>query len=448
MKARHLKFFAVLLAALTLIGCGQGQKAPAKTRVHVVNAAPSFAQLWYLREQPLTESPEALAFKSVSAHDYDVDTYDFFVYQKRVGTGEVLATWTWIKELVEGSQYTFVLTEAAGKISPQIVEYSPTVANSSDTQIAVVHAGESLPAMDVYVQATGVGIAGAAPRGTVSFLGQVPPKTFASGDYEITLTAAGNPSNVLFASSTVNLAAGVTNVFVIADEGGLGTAPISVIQAQDSNSFVLYSTNATSGLRAINVADDGLARDFAINHEYSPPILPAVPHGTATNYVTVPVNTSLPISVTPVGNPGVLELDIPIVATAGALNTAVFAGPAGTLVSQVVTDDRRRITSEAKLRFINAANQFTTATELVLLPPGTTDQTTIAPLTGLGAPSVTDYLYITPGEYDLLFRETVTNTVRTAPTHVNLVSGGIYGVMTLNGPDTATASVVFIDDTP
>jgi hypothetical protein len=443
MKARQLKFIAALLATLTLIGCGQGRQAPAKTRVRIVNAAPSFAQLSYRREQ--TDTIDALAFKGVASHDYDVDTYDYNVYLTRVTTGELLNHWTWSKELLAGKDYTFVLAQAAGQVSPQIVEYTPKLANSGDTQIAVVHAGETLPAMDVYVQPTGVGIAGATPRGSVSFLGQIAPKTFASGDYEITLTAAGNPSNVLYASTAVNLAAGITNVLVIADEGGQGTAAISLVMSQES-SFVLYSANATSGVRTINAANDGMARDVAINHEYSPPILPAAPYGTATSYVIVPANPSLPISVTPVGNPGVLELDAQLSAGAGTLNTVLFAGPAGTLTYQVVTDDRRRVTGEAKLRFINGANQFTTVTEIVLLPPGTTDQTTITASAAIVAPAVTDYLYIKPGEYDLLFRETGTNAVRAGPIHVNLADGGIYGVMALNGPDTATASVVFIDD--
>ncbi len=447
MKSHHVKFLAVLLAAFALIGCDQGRQTPAKTRVHIVNAAPSFAELWYQREHSTLEQQDALAFKAVAAHDYDADTYDFFVYQKRVATQDVLQTWTWIKQLVGDKQYTFVLAESAGKLSPQIVEYSPKFANAGDTQIAVVHAGETLPAMDVYVQPTGVGIAGATPRGTVAFLGQIAAKTFASGDYEMTLTAAGNPSNVLFAATPVNLAAGITNVFVIADERGLGTAAISVVVAQDT-SFNLYSANATGSVRAINVADDGAARDFAINHEYSPPVLPAIPYGTVTGYVTVPVTTGVPISVTPVGNPGVIELDAELSAPSGALSTVMFAGPAGTLTPQIVIDDRRRITSEAKLRYFNAASQFTTATELVLLPPGTTDQATVAPTTVLGAPALTDLVYSKPGEYDLLFRETGTNIVRAGPIHVNLADGGIYGIITLNGPDTATARVVFIDDTP
>jgi hypothetical protein len=252
---------------------------------------------------------------------------------------------------------------------------------------------------------------------------------------------------VQLAVIAVTLAAGVTNVFVIADEHGAGTAPLSVIMAQDTP-FVLYATTATAGLRAVNFADDGAARDLAINHEYAPPILPAIPFGTMTSYVTVPVNASLPVTLTPVGNPGVLEFDGQLSAPAGTLSTMLFTGPAGTLRSQVLPDDRRRIKSEAKLRWFSGASQFTTVTELVLLPPGTTDQTTIGATTALGAPTMGDYLFVKPGEYDLLFRETGTNAVRAGPIHVNFAEGGVYGVVTVNGPDTATASVTFVDDTP
>lgn len=447
MKARHLTLFAVLLTALTLVGCENGRKAPAKTRVHVANAAPSFIQLWFQREQPLGVSPDALAFKAVTAYDYDVDTYDFFVYQRRAASQELLNTWTWKKELLADKEYTFVLAESAGQVVPQMVEYTPKLANAGDTQIAVVHAGEHLPPMDVYVQPTGSGIAGATPRGTVSFQGQIAPKTFASGEYEITLTAAGNPSSVLFASSAVNLAAGVTNVFAITDEGGQGPETTSIVAAQE-NSFVLYSANATGGVRALNVADDRQPRDLVINHEYSPPILPAIPYGTVSTYATVPVNPSLPITITPAGNSGVLEYDATFSAPAGTLSTVVIAGPAGTLTPQIVTDDRRRIRSEAKLRFFNAANQFTTATELVMVPPGITDQTTVGPSATLLAPSATDYVYAKPNEYDLVLREIGTNVVRAGPIHVTLVDGGIYGVVALNGPDTATMTLVYTDDTP
>jgi hypothetical protein len=446
MKARHIKLFALLLAAFALVGCDQGKKSPAKTHVNVVNVAPSFAQLWYQREHSTTEAEDALAFKAVTAHDYDVDTYDFYAYHKQVATQAILNTWTWVKELVADKNYTFVLAEAGGQISPQIVEYSPKLANSTDTQIAFVHAGENLPGMDVYVLPTGTSIAGATPRGTVNFLGHISPLTLATGDYDITLTPAGDPGTVLFTSGAVTLGAGLTNVFAITNEAGQGTEAISIVMAHD-NPFILYTANATAKVRVINVADDGAARDFAVNHEYSPPLLPALPFGTVTSYVEVPVNATLPITATPAGNSGVLEFDTTLSSAPGTLLTVMISGPAGTLTPHIVTDDRRRITSEAKLRLFNAASQFTTGTDMVLAPVGA-DQTTLLPTTTIAAPTVTDYLYSAPGTYDLYFRETVTNAVRAGPIRVNLVSGGIYGFLILNGPDTATVTVVNTDDTP
>src|SRR5436189_5111595 len=122
MKACHLTSFALLLAALTLVGCDQGRQAPAKTHVQIVNAAPTFAQLSYRREQ--TDTRDALAFKGIAAHDYDADTYDFHAYQVRVEPpGDLIKTWSWTKELVADENYTFVLTEAAGEVSPQMVQY-------------------------------------------------------------------------------------------------------------------------------------------------------------------------------------------------------------------------------------------------------------------------------------------------------------------------------------
>ena len=43
-------------------------------------------------------------------------------------------------------------------------------------------------------------------------------RTIASGDYELWLTEAGNPANVLLSTTTFPLAAGVTSTFVVVPE--------------------------------------------------------------------------------------------------------------------------------------------------------------------------------------------------------------------------------------
>ncbi len=445
MNLRYFSLFASLCAALALTGCDSGRKVPPKTHVRVVNVAPGFAALRYQREH--TDAPDDLAFKGFAQHDYDEDTYDFYVFERSLSSTTTGRTWTFSKQLLGTSNYVFVLAEAGDDILPQVVEYPTKLADSGDTQVAVVHAVEGLSAVDVYLQPTGVGIAGATPLGNLDFLSQLAPQTLTNGDYELTLTAAGDPSNVLFVSGSVTLAAGITNVFVISGEASLGTAAISVVMAQD-NPANLYSTNATAALRVVNAAADGQPRDFAVNNEFSPPLFSAVPYGAATSYVTVPLASDLPINVTPVGNPGALELTSTIATLPGQQYTVVFSGDAGALTYNILTEDRRRIVHEPKLQIFDEASQFTTTTEYVLLPPGTADPSTIGAYQALLAPSVTVFSAVPAGTYDLLLRETSTQAVRAGPIPVTFNDGGLYTILTLNGPDTATANVVFLDDPP
>jgi Domain of unknown function (DUF4397) len=445
MKLRYLTIFALSCAAFALSGCDGGRKAPPKTYVRVANVAPSFAALRFQREQ--TDAPDDLAFKGASAlHEYDEDTYDFYVYERSL-TSTLGNSWTFSKQLDSTTEYLFVLAEVAGQVSPQIVEYPAMLAGSGDAQIAVVQADEGLAAVDVYLQPGGAGIAGATPLGSLAFLDRVAPQTHASGDYELTITPAGDPSNVLFTSTTLPLTAGLTTVFVITAENGFSTAALSVLMLQE-NPAALYSTDSTATVRVINAAADGQPRDFAVNNEFAPPLFSAIPYGTVTSDATVPLASELPINVTPVGNPGALELTSTLATGPAQQYTLVFEGDAGALTYNITTEDRRRIAKESKLQIFDAATQFTTGTEYVLLPPGTTDPSTVAAYKGLLAPSVAPFDAVAPGDYELLLRETVTDVVRAGPIPVTFAQGGLYTILTLNGPDTATANVVFLDDQP
>ena len=62
--------------------------------------------------------------------------------------------------------------------------------------------------------------------------------------------------------------------------------------------------------------------------------------------------------------------------------------------------------------------------------------------------SGTDYLAIGRGDYDLYLRSSWASTVIAGPLRVSLAAGGIYGVLAIDGPDTATAGMVLFDDFP
>jgi hypothetical protein len=432
MKLRHIVSLAFLCGAAALSGCDGGREAPGRVNLRVANAAPGFAQLGYQRERAPRESPASLAFKSATLFSYDVDTYDFFVFERVLAGGR---TWSFEQTLRGNNDYTVILTENAGEVVPVVLEYENP--STSTAQIVALHAG-GLPAVDVYLEPPGAGIVGAAPRSSLAERGQSGPRTLTPGEYELWLTAAGNPATVLFTSVPIALAGGETTVLVVTPEQGAGTATLSVMLLQASPA-VLFDRNATSEVRVINGAADRQPRDFALNNEFSPPLFSAIPFGTPTAYVPVPVASAQPINVTPVGNPGVLELSQSLTMTPGQRGTILFGGETGSLLNVVVGDDGRRLVGEAKVRLL--------ALDFLLLEPGA-DPALFAPDVQLLHPGAGDYVPRGPGEYDLYLRQSGTSTIVYGPTRLTLAAGGIYGVLAVNGPDASTADVVLFDDFP
>ncbi len=442
MYLRHVVTCSVLGLAFALAGCDQGREDPPDVVVRVTNAAPSFATLNYRREQSRSEP---LAYKGSTVDiTYDVDTYDFFVDETSL-TATAPRSWTFSRQLEVDRRYQFVITEVAGEPQTVVIDQSP--APAAEARIYGLNAGENLPALDLYLQAPGIGIAGATPRGTFGAREQLAPFTIPSGDYELFLTAAGDPSNVVLASTTVVIAAGSNQTFIVVPEPGAGPSALSVVAQQPSGPINLFDRNATGSLRIINGAADTAPRDFALASQFSPPLFANVPFAVPTDFVTTAVAGPQTINVTPVGNPGVLELTGQFTSVPLQRATLVFGGAAGTLTHLVTYDDGRRVANEAKLLLMNVATQFTSL-DFVLTQPGA-DPNPVPPETALAAPGSTlAYVPLPPGEFDFYLRVSGTTNYASGPTRLSVAAGGIYGILAVNGADTATATIVLFDDFP
>jgi hypothetical protein len=337
--------------------------------------------LGFQREQDTSRAVE-MPFKDAQAFVYDADTYDFYAIERTLREADPGRIWTFAPKLEASTNYVFVLAEVAGEIEPVVIATPSSPA--TDAQIVALNAAGGLPAMDIYFARPGVGIAGATPVGTFNALEQIPPRTLPSGDYELFLTAAGNPADVWLSSLNFTLPSNTTSTFIIVPESGQSTARVSALLLQ-AVPQVLFDRNAPSELRAINGATDQAPRDLAIDSQFSPPLFSAMSFAEPTAYRTVPAGTRT-ITVTPVGNPGVLELDTPFNIGAGQRLTNLFTGPAGTLLSTFAADDHRRFNREAKVRFMNVATQFLAIDFVVALPDE--DPTPLFPLAQLFPPGM------------------------------------------------------------
>jgi hypothetical protein len=437
MNLRHAVSCGFVCAALVLTGCEKGREAPGRVNVQVVNAASGMEGVVFRREQD-TRGQTNLAFKGATVAVYDADTYDFYA----TDIADIRRTFTFAETLETDTTYAFVLTEVAGEIKPVVITYPKTTANP---QVISLNAASGMPAMDLYVEPAGVGIVGAAPRGTFGPQEQIPAFAVPTGTYELWLTAAGNPSSVLLTSPAVALDANTVSTFVVVAENGQGTVPLSIVLLQGSP-VVLLDQHATSELRVINGANDQGARDVAIDSQFTPPLFSATTFGEPTPYAQVPT-ASMKVNITPVGDQGVLEAEASYTGTIGQRATMLFNGPAGTLVPLIVGDDGRRLTAQGKIRFMSAISTPTTSLDFVVTFPDQ-DPNTVAGLTNLFAPGISAYTALEPGDYDLYLRQSFTANYYAGPIRLSLAAGGLYAVLAVDGPDTATANVRLLDDFP
>ena len=442
MNRRIVASCTLACAVLALAGCDSGRQAPPKVSVRVANVAPGFEFLKFRREQDARNEVD-LSFKGTSEYSFDAGSYDFFVLERLLDPTGSGRFWTFAPELVADTRYTFVLTEVGTDVVPVVLAYP--AAPAADAQIVGLHAASGLPALDLYLEPPGVGIAGATPRGTFDVQGQIAPTTLPSGEYELVLTAAGDPANVLLTTTTITLPAGITSTIVVVPEGGQGPQPLSVLLDQAGTTSVLYNRTSGAELRVINAATDQAPRDVAINNQFSPPLFSAAPFAEPTAYAPTPVGAQ-PIAVTPVGNPGVLELNQSYTGIVDRRTTLLFAGPAGTLAPVFAADDGRRIHSEARLRFMNAATQFSTIDFVMTLPDAPPDGV-VAQAT-LAAPGIALTAPLAAGDYDLYLRQNGATTLLSGPTRITVAAAGLYEALAVNGPDTATAGVVLFGDFP
>jgi len=442
------RFWPLALAALafTAAGCDGGRKNPPDVGVRIVNVAPSYSALQYKREQSTREGGiNGIEFKNSVAAVYDEDTYDFSVDVRDPTTGIWREARSFTKAVEDGTLYTFALVQSGTGIQEVFLEAQPPAATATDAQVLALHAAEGTPALDVFLEPPGTDIAGVVPWGTIGFLGQLPARTVAAGDYEMTLTEAGNRSHVLLTSNTFTLGAADSIAFIVTPEGGGSVADISVVVVSGFFSGNLVDRNTPAEVRVFNAAADQSPRDVAFNSQFTPPLFSAVPFAAPAAYVPIAPGVDIPVNVTPAGNPGVIELDQTVSPLGTRRHTLFITGETGALAGAFLNDDRRRITGEAQLRYYHGATQFPEGLDFLVLPADN-DPTTAAQAASLVVGTVGISTGIPPGDYNLWLRQTFTTTIVAGPIPITLAGAGIYGALATNGPDTATATITLIDD--
>lgn len=432
-------WIGLLIGCMAAGGCDQGRQTPSRTTVHVVHAAPSFGPLTFLRVRSIAAT---LPYKNDAVMSFDEDRYDFNVEISPPGASEPENVLTFAHDVLAGTEYTFILTDIGGLLEPIILENPVFDRGAGDSQVIAVHAAPDVPPVDVYLEPPGTDISAASPVASLAFTQHIAPQTISGGVFELTVTGRNNPSNVLLTSGSLTLGAGEPFLLVIVDEGNQGIADFSVLLLGDT-ARTLYDRNLQAAMRVINTAADRATRDLYLDDDFSAPLFASVGFGDTSDYQTVPTVQSI-VSVTPEGNVGVIELEQEVQAAHARRHTLLVTGEPGDLIAGFALDDGRGIAQQARVRLANGANQFEEL-HFFVIPPDT------PPLSAPPAASLTPAAFsatiaFAPGDYEVLLHDGTDDGFIAGPLPITLDSGGVYGILAIDGDTSATAGIVLLDD--
>lgn len=437
MKPKIARMGVLTALSLALAACdNESRERPPQTQVDVVHAAPSFGELAFLR----VERREAtLGYGDSDVSSWDTDTYTFNVDAVRpLADPERVLSFT--ETLSPGNNYTIVLAQDGGDLREIVIETEGESLGATETEVTIVHTASTLGPVDVYLEPPGTDLAAATPRGTLSFLENLPPFNVEEADYQISLTDVGLPANVLLTSRGFGIVARIKTVITLLDGANVGLAPYAALVSGSGESVPLADQSIQSGIRAINAMTNDGALDVTIDNNFTPPLLPAVPAGVPSAYSFFDAGDRS-LTVSPAGNPGVLEVDEEFTAESGVLGTWFIAGDPGALAATFTVDDGRTIAGEARLDIYNgSANNV----DVYVVETGT-DINTVAATVAVGTLLSVADIALALDDLEITVRQAATTNVLAGPLPVTVTAEGNYGILLTDNAG-GTVDMTLLDD--
>lgn len=429
-------FTCLMGAVLVLGGCTDSQRpeATGKGTIRAIHAAPTAGDVTFLIEERALGN---LSFKnSVAVQEFDDLTYNFNFDTRKPGDTSVSRIATETVTIVPDTDYMFVLTGTIA--APEILLWETDERQwEGDETLFEVSAGNLSPAtgaVDVYFVETGTPPAAGMARGTLSFGERLDPFEVESGEYQVIVTAAGDPASVLFTSTTRDYDERTSVLFTINDADPSITTPLSVRRIDQSGSSTELGDPAfPSTRRFFNAAFGSGSMDVYVDDDFVTPILGNLAYGTVSGDIAVPRGEST-YTYTAAGNPGAVlheDEDTVIINTRG---TNFVYGEPDDLEVVVLADNRRPLTGFGRVRMNQMSVEFESV-DAYFLAPGTAIDDQSPNLPRLASTTTSGHVSLDPGSYELTVTDNGDKTVLAGPLEVNVTSGSIQEIAVVDTAD-------------
>ncbi len=371
------KHWITWLAGLALLAsCGGDSSRPEATgegRVRAINSIPTAPSMGFFIEEILIGQ---MGYKnSTPIVSYDDLEYNFNFEVLLAGDNVATRVATETLKVDRDVEYSFLVSGDINAPTITLWQKPERTFSSGDTDFEAqfAHAHASLGAVDIFfldpMTAPAVGL----ELATLSFGEISPPVDYQEGEFVLTVTTAGDPSDVLFVTNTLTPATLQSFIIALLEGDANDLSPISV-RSYSSNGFEsnIVDANTTSTIRFLHAAPGLVTSDVYTGEMLETLLLANLAERDATGDIQIE-SGSQTLTFTEAGNIGNVQFDNLINIVDGNHYQFYIVGPVGDPMTDLRVffrvPDRRPIETVARFTFTYAATNHELS-DFYIVPTG------------------------------------------------------------------------------
>lgn len=449
---RYLAIAPILMALVFTAGCDDDDDVtfqPAQLALRVLHASPDAPKVNVLVDGDAVL--EAVDYKTGSAFlELDAGSYDIAV-EGIVPGGNVTVIDLPDTGLEGNTDYSVLVVGNVGDatLEPLVIENPETAVGGGNVRVQVVHGAPGAPAVDVYFTAPGADLGGEAPLGSFSFKEELGPVEVPAGDYQVRVTLAGDAASVVFDSGELALGAGADLLIVAVENTGTGNAPISLVVLDGAGSAEILDLSTPADLRVVHASPDAPAVDVIVNDDFGSPAVAGLEFPDAAPaadaYLSVPAD-DYNFKVAAAGTNFVV-LDFDATLDAGKAYSVLATGLLADISQLILTDDNRRVATEARVRIVHASPAAGDVDIYVVDDADTDISDDTAAFADVPFQADTGYVALAPGAYRIALTPAGDSSQIALDVTVTVLAGGVYTAVARDAAGGgAPVGLILLDD--
>lgn len=442
------KPWLLLGALLALVACAEDSSLPSasgKGTIQAINAVVGSPEIaFFIEERELGSVPYRAGS---SAARYDDLEYSFNFNARFPGELQTRRIASVPLKVDVDRQYTMVPTGDLAAPDVFVWEGEERSFDENDTvsQLRFAHLAAPLGALDVYLEAPGTPPVAGNAIGTLAAIGEIlPPVDVEAGNYVVTMTAAGDPANIVYQSITVPLTAQIayTAPLFESDEQDVAPYNLRLISPGGASANVpddrfpptIRFIQTSADLPATDIyGDDLLTNQLVANHEF----------GDVTGDIPA-ASGDYSVFYTPAGNPGAVIFEDVFGLSPGTHNQVILHGTAGNRAAIGYIADRRSVETQARFRVFHGATNHPEVDFYFLEAGQTVTEGTLN--SALEYPALTQSATVVAGSYDLFATTSDSATVIAGPYRLDLALGDAVEILLLDSVDPSAAQFATVPE--